>query len=213
MSTEATLILTQWMSPAYPLGSFAYSHGMETEIAARTLHDAAGVQAWIGAVLRHGAGQSDAVLLRAGFGSDASGVREVDAIARAYAGSAERLEETVQQGVAFALTTSAIWGIDVPPLTHPVAVGYAAGQMDLPLDLTVTMYLQSFAANLVSCAVRAVPLGQTEGQRMTATLVQTAAEVATASAGIPLEDLGACAFAADIAAMRHETLEPRIFRT
>lgn len=213
MTTDPALILAQWMSPAYPLGSFAYSHGMETEISAARLHDAETVEDWIAAVLRHGAGHSDAVLLRAAHAGPVEYLGTIDAIARAYAGSAERLEETVQQGTAFASTTSAVWGIEVPPLTHPVAVGCAAGQLGLPVGLTATMYLQAFAANLVSCAVRAVPLGQTVGQRMAAALTKVAAAVAARTEGVPIDDLGACCFAADIAGMRHETLEPRIFRT
>jgi len=209
-----TLTLAQWFTPSYPLGAFAYSHGLETAISDGRITSAASLQDWLRDVLVHGSGRNDCILLRAAFlceGLDA--LAEVDAHARAFAASAERLAEASVQGDAFARTTQAVWGGDVPPACHPVAVGYAAAQMGLPLALTAQMYLQSFASNLVSAAVRLVPLGQTEGQAVLAALTPLCREIVQDTRTATLDDLAGSAFMSDIAAMRHETLEHRIFRS
>lgn len=166
---------------------------------------------WIEGVLRHGAGQSDAVLLSCVVrGQDPT---TVDALARAMAGSKERLSETVDQGAAFARTVQALTGRDLPPRCLPVAVGEAALGLDLPVEDVVGVYLHAFAANLVSCATRFAPLGQTKGQAVLAGLHPVIGEVAAWAATAGLEDIGTSALAAEMAAMRHETMDVRIFKT
>ena len=128
----------------------------------------------------------------------------------AMADLAARLKEA---GVREVTGAFIVWGGALPQLTHPVAVGYAAGRMSLPLELTARMYLQAFASNLVSAAVRLVPLGQTEGQACLAALAPVEEQVVAKSRGMDLDDLASSAFLSDVAAMRHETLEHRIFRS
>lgn len=214
--TTATDILTlsQWFSPSYPLGSFAYSHGLETAVQDGRLASAAALENWLRDLLEHGAGRCDAILLRAGYACDGpQALGAIDAEALAYAASAERVLEMTAQGEAFARTTQDIWGDMVPARCLPVAVGYAAARQGLPLELTVTMYLQAFSSALVSGAVRLVPLGQTEGQYVLQRLGKLCEGITLTTKTSALDDLGGSCFAADIAAMRHETLEHRIFRT
>ncbi|MEL6450698.1 MAG: urease accessory protein UreF [Pseudomonadota bacterium] len=207
----AALTLMQWLSPAFPVGAFAYSHGLEQVIADGTVRDAAGLQDWLAALLTDGSARADAILLAAAY--RAEDAREVDAVARAFAASAERVKETDLQGAAFCDTARAVWGLDLHALTYPVAVGRAARAMAVPLDQTLPLFLHAFASNLVSVAQRALPLGQTDGQRVLARLAPAITRTATEAAHSTLDDLWATNFAADIAAMRHETLQPRIFRT
>jgi urease accessory protein len=101
----------------------------------------------------------------------------------------------------------------MPPRAHPVAVGTAARSLGLPPATVAALWLQAFAANLVAAAVRFVPLGQTEGQLVLARLAPIILEVATEAAAAPLEAIGTAALGADLAAMRHETMDVRIFRT
>jgi urease accessory protein len=204
------LTLVQWLSPAFPTGAFAYSHGAEVVIAEGS-RDAASIGAWIGGVLRHGAGQADAVLLAAALRGGDPGA--LDALARALSGSAERLVETLDQGAAFARTVSALTGRDLPPRALPVAVGEAARPLDLAVEDVVAVYLHAFAANLVTVATRFAPLGQTEGQGMLAALHPVIAGTAAFAATAGVDDIGTAALAADMAAMRHEALDVRIFRT
>lgn len=215
MTAEAHILtLTQWFSPAFPTGAFAYSHGLETAIKSGQIATSGDLCSWLVDVLEHGTGRNDCILLRAAYAcDDVIALAEVNAAACAFAGSAERLKEATLQGAAFAKTTNAIWDGETPDCTNPVAVGYAARRLDLPVGLTVSMYLQAFASNLVSAAVRLVPLGQTEGQATLAALTPLCAKVASETEVAGIDDLSSTAFLSDIAAMRHETLEHRIFRT
>ncbi|MEM9698026.1 MAG: urease accessory UreF family protein [Pseudomonadota bacterium] len=183
-------------------------------IAEGTVHNAQTLQRWLTDVIAEGSGRSDCILLRAAYHApDPASLAEIDATARAFAPSAERLQETVLQGAAFGATTQAIW--DHPPqeLTYPVALGAAARQAELDVDLTAAMYLQAFTSNLVSAATRALPLGQTEGQRVLAALTPLCTRIATETATSTLDNLASCAWRADIASMQHETLQPRIFKS
>lgn len=214
MTDAATLLtLTQWFSPAYPVGAFAYSHGLEQAVAEGRVSDADSGEAWIGEVLTLGSPRTDVTLLGAAHDADAPALARIDALARALAPSRERLLETAQQGQSFAQTTRAIWGGDLPDLTYPVALGRAARLMGLPLDTVAMLYLHAFAANLTSAAIRIVPLGQTEGQAALARLSRLCPAIAAEALRDTLDDIGSCAFLADIASMRHETLYSRIFRS
>ncbi len=210
MLTSAHLTLVQWLSPAFPTGAFAYSHGLEHEIAAGMVHDAESLTDWLTNILRFGAGWQDAVLL----GQALRGDRDpLDALARALAPCAERLRESLDQGAALARAVSGITGRALPPRMLPVALGEAAAALDLPQEDVLALYLQGFAGNLVTIAIRHVPLGQTEGQAVLARLTPVIHDLAARAGRADLDDLGTCALAGDLAALCHETQEVRIFRT
>jgi len=206
------LTLTQWLSPGFPTGAFAYSHGLEQVIADGAVNDASTLELWLSDVLRYGAGWQDGVLLvqalDAGADHDA-----LDGLARALQPSAERLQETLEQGAAFARTVAAISGLALPPRALPVAVGEAAAPLHLPREQVAALFLQAFAGNLVTIAVRHVPLGQTEGQRVLARLAPLMAGLARQAAEATLDALASAALATDLASIRHETKETRLFRT
>ena len=207
--TTDLLTLAQWLSPAYPVGAFAYSHGLETAIADGHVTDAETLQSWLTDLLTQGSAQSDAVLLARAYRTDDPA--ETNADARAFAASAERLREAENQGAAFAATTRAVWQIDLPDLLYPVAVGRAAKLKGLDLEQTTALYLHAFVSNLTSAAIRLVPLGQTEGQQVIAALAPLCEETATKA--LTEETLWSNTWASDIAAMRHETQEPRLFQS
>ncbi|WP_238321336.1 urease accessory protein UreF [Thioclava atlantica] len=207
----APLALMQWLSPAFPTGAFAYSHGLEQAVAAGEVHDAESFAAWLEDVIELGAGWCDAVLLGCGLrGGDPD---QLDAVARALAGSGERLRETVEQGTAFALAQAGLRGAEVPARALPVAVAEAARDLDLPAAQTVSLYLHAFASNLVSAAVRLVPLGQIAGQRVLGGQHERIAALAVRAEAAELADLASSAFRAEISAMQHETLDVRLFKT
>lgn len=210
----ALLTLTQWLSPAYPIGAFSYSHGLEWAVETGDVTDAASFSDWLHDILKHGAGRNDAILLASAYLAEtASQLDEIDTLARALAPSRERLMETDLQGAAFATTTADIWAVPASPCVYPVAVGAAARGLDLPLGTTLTLFLHGFAASLTSAAIRLVPLGQTEGQATLAAMAPLCAQIAQQAQGQSLDDLGGCTFLADIASMKHETQYSRLFRT
>ncbi len=220
----ALIRLLTWLSPAFPLGTFSYSHGLETAISDGTCHDRDSVGDWIELLLIMGSARSDAILLahawRIGAG-DMAALNALNDLALALSASRERHMETTQQGMAF-LKASAAWPTRLLELIGerkpesvalPVIMGATARVHGIGLTAILTASLHAFASNLISVAMRLVPLGQSDGlrlqARLEATLLATADHAATAS----LEALGTSCFHSDIAAMRHETLHTRIFRS
>ena len=208
------LILTQWLSPAFPVGAFAYSHGLEAAVDMGWVRDSSGLEAWLTDVLECGAGRSDALFLAASYhAAEAEALADIDATARAFASSAERLLETQAQGAAFGKVANAVWNMKLDTLLYPVALGVAARREGVPLALTSKMYLQAFASNLIAAAQRLLPVGQTEGQAILRRLSGLCSDIAEVTQDGDMERLGSTAFLSDIAAMRHETQTSRIFRT
>ncbi len=208
------LTLMQWLSPSYPLGSFAYSHGLERAVAAGWVHDGQSLKAWLLDLLSSGSGRTDAIWLMLGYqASDLEELMTLDAEARAFAASVERIREAAQLGAAFARTTTEVWKIDLPAVLLPLGVGYAARQQQLDPALVGPAYLQAFVANLIAAAQRLLPIGQTEGQRIVAELNTTCLIVSEKTRDAGLNDISSIAFLSDIASMQHETQQPRLFQT
>lgn len=215
MPTDTDILtLNQWFSPAYPIGAFSYSHGLEWAIEAGEVGDPTALGGWIQDVLRCGAGSSDALFLAASYlAQSPSDLDHINATCRAFASSSERLFETDQQGAAFCKVTPDIWDIELTALAYPVAVGRAAQQCELPLILTSSLYLQAFAANLIGAAQRLMRLGQSDAQQVIQSLAPLCSEIAQQTQSGDLATLSGTAFLSDIAAMKHETQYSRMFQT
>jgi len=215
MTTDAqVLTLAQWLSPAFPIGAFAYSHGLEAAVEVGWVRDPAAFEAWLTDVLDCGAGRSDALFLAASYNApDAMALADINATACAYAATAERLLEAQAQGSAFFKMINVVWGTQLDDMLYPVALGAAAKCERLPLALASRLYLQAFASNLIAAAQRLLPLGQTEGQAILRRLAGLCGEIAESTQDGDLTHLSATAFLTDIAAMKHETQHSRIFRT
>lgn len=207
------LTLTQLLSPTFPVGAFAYSHGIEAAVEAQTITSAVTLEAWLSDLVQMGSGRADAVLVNIAYETAPDDLAMLDAQARAFAASAERLKETDLQGAAFCDTVKAVWDIDMPRLCYPVAVGHVARKMDLEVELTTAIYLQAFVSNLTAAAMRLVPLGQVDGQKVQTALKSQCAGVAGALKGATMDDLHSNTWLSDIASMQHETLYSRVFRT
>ena len=226
LDTTGLYRLMAWLSPTYPIGAFAYSGGIEWAVEARDITDPETLRGWIAAMTSDGAGFCDAVFFthahRAVIAADDAALRAVAELAAAYAPSKERHLETTAQGRAFLDATRAAWpcaAIDRlaavwdGPLAYPVAVGVAAAGHDIDVEAALAAFLQAVAANLVSAAVRLIPLGQTDGQRVLAALERVIATTAARALECPLDEIGGAVFRADIASMRHETQYTRLFRS
>ncbi len=208
------LTLAQWLSPAFPIGAFAYSHGLEQAIQSGRIETPDGLQNWLADVVQHGSGINDCILLRAAYASSsAEELEQINQTAFAFMASSERRLEAELQGAAFCKTAASIWGATLQDLSYPVAVGRAAAHLSIDVQLTAAMYLHAVLSNLISAAMRLMPLGQTDGQRILAELTALCENIAADSAAHCLNDLSSSAFLSDIMAMQHETLQPRIFRS
>ncbi len=205
------LRLTQWLSPAFPTGAYAYSQGLEWVLGPGGIRDAAAVRTWLERVLRQGVAWQDAVLLALALQPNGD-LDHLSDLAEALASSSGRLRDMLDQGRAFAATLRAM-GHHAPPRPLPVAVGQAARSLDLPHELILAQFLQAWALNLATIAVRAVPLGQSDGQRIAQALQPLILATAAAAVRATEDDLGAAGFGADLAGMLQETLDVRIYRT
>lgn len=215
----ALLRLAAWLSPAFPVGSFSYSHGLERAVHDGLVNDADQLAEWIAALLTSGSGWNDAVLLAESWRRAAAGETLADTaeLAEALAGSAERHLESVAQGAAFLQAASA-WPRSVPedlPANCPysVAVGAVAGAHGAPLAETTTLFLQAFASNLIQAAIRLGVLGQTQAVGLLASLETLLVETGGRASSSTLDDLGSATVLSDIAAMNHETQRSRLFRS
>lgn len=215
MSTDPRmLILTQWLSPAYPMGAFAWSHGLESAIRAGWVRDAGSLEDWLADLLTDGSGRSDAIFMALAESCRChEALCAIDRNARAFAPSAERLRESDRQGAAFARVTRTVWELDLPDCLLPVVLGRAAHLMALPVPQVTALYLQSFASNLISAAQRLMPLGQTDGQAVLARLGPLCESVAAEAGSADEDGLYSNCLLSDIAAMQHETHEPRLFQS
>nr|WP_294511468.1 urease accessory protein UreF [uncultured Rhodopila sp.] len=208
------LHLLAWLSPAFPTGGFAYSHGLEWAVEAGDIKDADTLRFWLGDVVTHGSVRSDTILLRHAHrnASDPKALKEIGALGLAATPSRERRDEALNQGRAF-VRAVAPWTPVPDDMPYAVAVGAAAAGKCIREDDAASAYIQAFVSNLISAAVRLVPLGQTAGLGVLAALepviLTTAEETKTAT----LDDLGGCTFRSDLAAMRHETQYTRLFRS
>lgn len=216
ITAESLVRLMTWLSPAFPTGGFAYSHGLEWAVEAGDVRDAASLREWLSDVLTHGSGRSDAILLRHGWRArNAAELAPVAELAEAVAPCRERREEAMAQGAAFAAAASAWSGQETQgaALAYPVAVGVLAAEHGVGEDATVAAFLHCMTANLVSAAVRLVPLGQRDGLRVLAALERAILSVTEETRAAELDDIGGACFRSDLAAMRHETQYTRLFRT
>jgi urease accessory protein len=215
-----------WLSPAYPVGAFSYSSGIEWAVEAGDVRDANTLLSWLVVMLGEGTGLCDAVLFahahRAAAGQDDKALGAVAELAAAFASSKERHLETTAQGNAFIEATRAAWPCAAldrlkcvwdGSVAYPVAVAVAAAGHGIALEPALAAYLQAVAANLVSAGVRLIPLGQTDGQRVLAALEAIVARTAALAVDFKLDDIGSAAFRADLAGARHETQYTRLFRS
>lgn len=222
--TEATgdlalVRLMTWLSPAFPVGGFSYSHGIERAVLEGWVDDAAELEDWLIQLMQFGSGWNDAVLLAESWRRAAGGgdLMELAEQAEALAGSEERHRESTLQGCAFLEAMSA-WHLpldDRLPANCPycIAVGAAAGVSNIGLRLTLVAFLQAFAVNLIQASIRLGVVGQKGAVAGMARLETVVLDVAARAAASSLDDLGSATFLSDVAAMRHEVQQTRLFRT
>lgn len=222
LSEAAFLRLLSWLSPAFPTGGFAYSHGIEWAVETGDAKSTAGIVAWICDILEEGSGRNDSILLRHAHravteGDDAK-LAEIIALAAALPGCRERHLEATAQGNAFVIAARA-WPhavldqLSAQDVAYPVAIGAIAAAHGVSEARACLGFLHAFAANMVSAAVRIIPLGQQHGLRILAALEPVLVAVLDASRDLTLDDIGSSAIRADLAAMHHETQYTRLFRT
>lgn len=222
--TDDLYRLMTWLSPSFPVGAYSFSHGLETAVELGLVSNAASTREWLADLLAFGDGHADLMFLAAAWSAaaDEARLREVHQFALAFQPSKEILLESTAQGTAFLKTTAAAWPCEATellkrisdgPLAYPVAVGAVAGGHQVDREAALGAYGHAFVANLVSAAVRLIPLGQTDGQMITASLQDDVAAAVGSASITPLENVTSSCIMADITSMQHETQYTRLFRS
>lgn len=225
----AFLRLQNWLSPIFPTGSYSYSHGLEWAVEAGHVHDRASLVDWLAADLRYGSGRNEAIFFSAAWSSakddNRGGLLEVAELAAAFRGTAEFALESAQQGSACRATLSQVWRDPLMdwfsetltereiPSAVAVVLGIRSARQGVPLAIALPAFLQSYVANLVTAAVRLIPLGQTDGQAAIAALEDAVLATSAGAANATTRDLGSAGFMVDLASMAHETQYTRLFRS
>jgi urease accessory protein len=218
--------LMTWLSPAFPVGAFSYSSGIEWAVEAGDITDAASLREWLAAMLADGSGFCDGVFLaqahRAASSNDNAGLRGIAELAAAFVPSRERQLETSTQGRAFIEIARAAWAHDGMEalisacggaIVYPVAVGLVSAAHRIPLAPAMHAFLHALVSNWISAGSRLVPLGQTDSQRILAALEPVVVATAKRALQASPDDLGSATFRADLASLRHEAQYTRLFRS
>ena len=225
----ALLRLQSWLSPAFPTGSYSYSHGLEWAVEAEHLQDRKSLVDWLEADLSYGSGRNEAIFFsetwRCAMDDDRAKLYEIAELSAAFRGSSEFVLESSQPGAACLATLRRVWPDrlldwlseilgehDIQP-TFSVVLGIRSARQGIPVSVALPAFLQSYIANLVTAGVRLIPLGQTDGQAALLELEETVLAASAQTKRETIDDLGSAAFIVDLASMAHETQYTRLFRS
>ena len=225
----ALLRQQSWLSPAFPSGSYSYSHGLEWAVEAGSIYDRESLVDWLEADLCYGSGRNEAIFFieawRCAIDDDRARLFEIAELAAAFRGTSEFALESSQQAAACLATLRQVWpDLVVDWLSEvlrerqvqpalAVVLGVRSARQGIPVSLALPAFLQSAIANLVSAGVRLIPLGQTDGQLAIADLEETVLATSVQAQRATIDDLGSAAFMVDLASAAHETQYTRLFRS
>jgi len=229
ITDRGLLRLLAWLSPSFPVGAYAYSHGAEAAVESGRILDRAAATDWIAFVLEFGAGRVDADLfVGAYWAADENNVDrfvQVASMADALKGTAELGLESRAQGQAFYDAVQGAWPDEhlerfgaalkssaVLP-SYATMVAAAAAFAGVGLQAALGAYLHAFSANISSAIVRLVPLGQTDGQKIIAAIEPVVERALVSALERDPNDMGSAAMMVDWMSMKHETQYSRLFRS
>jgi urease accessory protein len=226
LSHNALYRLMTWLSPAYPVGAFSYSSGIEWAVEAGDIGDADTLRQWLESILTQGAGLNDGIFFAQAHGAvtrrDDKALAEIAELAAAFVSTRERFHETTTLGRAFLEVTRAAWPCAAlarlqqiwrGSVAYPIAVGVACAGHGIPLAPALHAFLTAVSSNWISAGVRLIPLGHTASQRLLQALEPAVTATAQRALTASLDDLASAAFRADLASARHETQYTRLFRS
>ena len=202
--------LLQLASPTLPVGAYSYSSGLEAACEAGIVIDAATAERWIGDVLEFSMARMEApILFRMMKGK---GWNEIFLASRE---SAELRAETVQMGYSLnrLFKDLGLGEVPVEEPSFPAAFAYAAAQWRIEPEAALQAYLWAWLENQVMAAVKAVPLGQTDGQRILLSLGNRIEGLVKKAMQMRDEEMGNFAPNLALLSARHETQYSRIFRS
>jgi urease accessory protein len=229
MSIEAFLSLLQFTDGLFPAGAYAHSFGLESYVQAGVVRDATGVEAFLRALLESSSGPTDAVVAlcawRAARSDDLETCHQIDRAFDAMKPAAELRSASRQMGrqvlriasreAGHPLLENLLRAVErgTSPGHHAVAFGAVGGVLGWGSEETAGAYLYSTSAAVVAAALRLLPIGQTASQRILWSMQPAIGRLAREAEAKGLEDAWSFSPGLEIAAMRHATLDARLFRS
>src|SRR5262245_15846630 len=209
VAPRSRIRLQNWLSPAFPTGSYSYSHGLEWAIESNQIHHRASLVDWLDADLRFGSARNDAIFFveawRCAAGGHHDRLLDTAELAVASRATSEFALEASQQGASCLATLREVWrdpAIDalskglrqraIQPVL-PIVIAVQSAAEGLPVCTALRAFLYASVSNLVSAGVKLIPLGQTDGQRAIAELEDAVLEVSDRALTAGFDDLGSAA--------------------
>lgn len=223
LTNTASLRLWQLISPALPVGAFAYSQGLEYAIDQQWVDDEKTTQQWIRGLLTHSLSSLEVPILarvyKAWQKDDIQTVIYWNRYLQASRESNELLMEDRHIGSALQQLLSDLsikqveqWPEDLKP-SFATMFALAASHWTVTLNEACQGFLWSWCENQVAAAIKLVPLGQTAGQRILSTVIDDIPVAVEQGLQLSDDEIGAAAHGLGIASALHETQYTRLFRS
>ena len=202
-------ILQIWFSSSFPIGSFAYSHGLEAIIDDNKIKNKDDVREYLEALLFYGSLRNDYIFLKSVYMGE-----EINDLILASASSKERHIEMIDMGNSFRKIMKDSWGLVLEENTSFVyCISKAALHFNIKFDDLIKFYLQSYISNLINVCVKHIPMSQKDGQILNVNFIDQIQKFLDQSYQLTLKDIGTSFFIGDIFAIKHENLDSRIYLT
>ena len=208
-SKDPHQILQIWFSSSFPIGSYAYSHGLEALIDDKKINNKDDVKEFLDALLFYGTLKNDYIFMKSIYKGE-----EINQLILASASSKERQIEMIDMGNSFRKIMKDSWELSLPENTSFIYCLAKAGlYFNIKFDDLIKFYLQSFISNLINVCVKHIPMSQKDGQSLNVIFINQIQEFLTHSDKLTLKDIGTTFFIGDIYAIKHENLYSRIYLT
>ena len=202
-------ILQIWFSSSFPVGSYAYSHGLEALIDDDKIKNRDDVREYLEALLFYGSLRNDYIFLKSVYVGE-----EINDLILASASSKERHTEMIDMGNSFRKIMKDSWELVLEENTSFVyCIGKAALHFNIKFDDLIKFYLQSYISNLINVCVKHIPMSQKDGQILNVNFIDQIQKFLDQSYQLTLKDIGTSFFIGDIFAIKHENLDSRIYLT
>ena len=206
---DPLLILQIWFSSSFPVGSYAYSHGLEALIDDDKIKNRDDVREYLEALLFYGSLRNDYIFLKSVYMGE-----EINDLILASASSKERHTEMIDMGNSFRKIMKDSWELVLEENTSFVyCISKAALHFNIKFDDLIKFYLQSYISNLINVCVKHIPMSQKDGQILNVNFIDQIQKFLDQSYQLTLKDIGTSFFIGDIFAIKHENLDSRIYLT
>ena len=202
-------ILQIWFSSSFPIGSYAYSHGLESLIDTKKIQNKSDVIEFLEAVLNYGTLRNDYIFIKSIYNN-----LEINDLILSNATSKERQIEMIAMGNSFRNIMRDSWDLNLQENSAFIyCLSKAAIYFNIDFNDLIKFYFQSFISNLITVCVKHIPVSQKDGQSINVMFINKIQDFINNSKDLTLDDIGTTFFIGDLFSMKHENQETRIYLT